>query len=916
MMTPVSSRFPKRLPFLFSGRIGLALLYLTVVSYSCNTLKLPPKKIGFFVRDIRSGFPLSDVPIHLLRSNGDSITQDIRTNEFGYFELKKKQLRNGGIAYDLHNYRLVSRRAVPNGNALTTVSDTLVLNNYHHYYDCYLDGSPFSLKEPQPLPDALLVADMHYHVSMRVQNLFGTRIYGDLGEKEGVPENINWYKDLKKLKVLHNGRWKKPYIGPLDPKKVARGGKWKRRSDKFATLTNTPFVRPPKGSSSNYLTHFTQATHPHMKQGRVGLAFNAISPFEHSVSNTPGKRRVSNALVTGAPLQWLRRIGWRKDTLTHWANFNLEYATLAGQKRDFNDFYWRFFTAGTNLKDNIPTVVSVVEGSHILQDQFFPHVFDYNLEDRTERQDKDLFNYAIRAGALLEGSESKMLFDSIFQPMVHDKVAKLGGSDSMSTASKVVIQSLLDNRGTQMLSRREWNDLGAEEQDSIGMYVDDLLFKELDQNIDSLKQLNDPPVMMVTVAHLTYNGMVGHSPNLDGGKFPTNVVAQKNFNIRVSDDPTYRRQWSGVFFTIPGVNKFGKRVIDRLVSRQNGHRIFIDLKHCDYSARKYFFEEVMIDTVRSVILKKGTKVITDTLINRNADQRVVKEYDDQYMLDYNLVSYDTVRIPPICSHCCVTGLPNDYSSPLNDDYALLRSPSTTTFNPFSINLFDEEIRTICTNDGIIGIPLEQRVLGGYINKKVVRDYKIKRNGEEVRNRVYRNRRWTNVRRLFRHYRLHDSLLIKTALDYTRDTMQVPLRKGDALLKRERCILKRTQDDYISVAPFLANLFHIIDHSDLPTEQAWDHICIGSDLDGLIDPIDLCPTAGHYPYFHTRLKQFIPVFLAIRAKNDPSGRVRGMDDYFNENFTIDQALNKLFYLSLRDFTDKYFGEALSESIARN
>lgn len=891
-------------------RLFFYTLLLSIVSTSCTSLRIPPKKVGFFVRDATTGNPIPDLEVKVVSPQGDTLLKTSRTDGLGYLELKQKDLTWRNRPYDLHRCQAIGTKVFQEGNSTYTVSESINLNNYQHYYDWYLDSRPPDSRTPQVLEDSQLVADMHYHVSMRVQNLFGTRLYGEEGAGESIPENINWYKDLKKLKVLYKGRWKKPYIGPIDEAKVADSKKWQKRREQFASLIHNKFVRPPKGSSSNYLTHYTQATNPHMKQGQVGLAFNAISPFEHSVSNTGGKRMVSNALVTGAPLNWLRRIGWKKHPLTHWENFNLEYATIRDQSRDINNFHWRFFEEGVDLKDNIPTVISVVEGSHVLQHKFFPHEFDYNLENRSDRHNKDLFNRTIEAGALREGTYSKAIFEEI--------VEALEQAIDVSPEAKVIINSLKAGR-VDKLTRSEWRELGITEKDTIEQYIDRLLHAELEQNIDSLKRMDGPPIMMVTIGHLTYNGMVGHAPNLDGGKFPTNVVAQKNYNIRVSDDPTYKKQWSGVFFTIPGLNKFGKQVMEELVSTDNGHRIFIDLKHSDFSTRKYFFEKIMYDTIlTNILLPKDADVV--------ADEQVIKDYDIQilqksteapnaFKLTEDLISYDTLRIPPICSHCCVTGLPSDYASPLNDEYALLRSPSTTIFNPFAINLFDEEIAAICQNEGIIGISLEQRVLGGYINKQQVRNYKVKRNGDIKTGSTFRNKRWKNVRRLFRHYLLHDPLLIKTAIDYTRDSMGVPEgSKGDQL-KRFKKILKITHEDYISVAPFLANLFHIIDHSGIAPKDTWDHVSIGSDLDGLIDPINICATAGQYPFFKTRLRQFIPVFLKIRAQNDPTGKAKPFAYYFNDDISVDEALNKLFYQSLRDFSNKYFNRSLDNFNAK-
>jgi hypothetical protein len=95
-----------------------------------------------------------------------------------------------------------------------------------------------------------------------------------------------------------------------------------------------------------------------------------------------------------------------------------------------------------------------------------------------------------------------------------------------------------------------------------------------------------------------------------------------------------------------------------------------------------------------------------------------------------------------------------------------------------------------------------------------------------------------------------------------------------------------------------------------------NICIGSDFDGLIDPLNICPTASHYPEFKEKLKVLIPLFLVMRKEFERNDRLLGAykeyAKYFDtadsskpEKFTLEDALDGLFYYNLKNFTQNNF-----------
>ena len=63
-----------------------------------------------------------------------------------------------------------------------------------------------------------------------------------------------------------------------------------------------------------------------------------------------------------------------------------------------------------------------------------------------------------------------------------------------------------------------------------------------------------------------------------------------------------------------------------------------------------------------------------------------------------------------------------------------------------------------------------------------------------------------------------------------------------------------------------NILHII---KVTGERGWDHICIGADNDGLINPIDYCESMQEYPKLRNGLLQMLPAMAraaGIRAPN--------------------------------------------------
>lgn len=856
-------------------------LFIVVLNSGCYQNRIPPKRISGVVREKDDGSLIGGAIVVLEKNQGGVWTPVANvsaqtTNDLGYFSFRVKDLRGSAfirptrsalraeprwkrkLKRDEAFYRKGAFRLHVTRDFNGLVSEDIIQpSEYVPFNDAYVNDT--SVHDPF---DKDRFADMHYHISMRAHNALGQRMYDKDLLAQGRHELALWNKNHRKLRVLYHGKWRRPYkvkyywLKHVDGPVVRK--KWRKRHDIMKLLFEGRLVRP-KGSN-NSMVHFSQATLPHTKSGHVYLGYNGISPFEHNLADGPTKRLVSRHLKSGVEQDFLERIGgegkqgsidpW-DNPITHWENFNAEYHLFSGQEHGPHGFNWSVLNTGADVQGagrDTPHLVAVLEGSHVLQHEIFPNDVNYDIARRTDQEQVDIADHIV-----------DLPWASIPPPM---HVVR-GELEKMHRILRDKLLSGVNDYPVAPLANKYYRDL-----------VDTLLMADVIGNLNDLKSapaLQRPPVKMVTVAHLSYNGMMGHAPALDDGKWPAKLIAQRVYNIRVSSDPAYLRQWRGLFFTVPGPNAFGKRLMRELVHHKP-RSILLDLKHCDLATREWFYDSLMV-----------RKNLPD--------------------------------VPPICSHCALTGLPIKYGSPFNDEYSVLRSASATTFYPFGINLYDEEVLRIHRHKGIIGLPLEERVLGGYVNPLKNWRTPLTRRGyikdPRWERRIHRR---AQLRRWFRR-EIHQLSPVRPAMANALLDTRTTMLEAPGFTPKAKHEERITRADFMSAEPFMQNLFRLVDlimddpknrHDDYPpVQRAWEypwwHVCIGSDLDGLIDPIDICATADRYPYFKRRLKVLIPLFLEWRRFEYPD--MRGFKDYFAAPEDIDRALDLLFYESLRDFTTR-------------
>lgn len=293
-----------------------------------------------------------------------------------------------------------------------------------------------------------------------------------------------------------------------------------------------------------------------------------------------------------------------------------------------------------------------------------------------------------------------------------------------------------------------------------------------------------------------------------------------------------------------GLYDLGREVIDAAYDEKiGGHRVFIDIKHMSLQARIDFY-------------------------------------------NYKAEKYSKCDIPIIASHVACTGISiNDIGKYIKKDYINhFSSPSSIRveakqyavveykqvpgydgmqFNPVSINLYDEEIIKVVESGGLIGLILETKMLGMSPKKHEeifeLEEYiKLKGGRDKVKGRD------------------NEEFLDDTTPDF--DTQRIV----------------QTAEERINFKKHLRHLaqqvVHIVKTVNHP--KAWNHICIGSDFDGLISSPDCCINASEYIILKTKLAAeiedlFKKTNLAAHSQN------------------IQGEVDKILYLNAELFLKKYF-----------
>jgi microsomal dipeptidase-like Zn-dependent dipeptidase len=286
------------------------------------------------------------------------------------------------------------------------------------------------------------------------------------------------------------------------------------------------------------------------------------------------------------------------------------------------------------------------------------------------------------------------------------------------------------------------------------------------ENLLFHKQPGNPRLLYITVTHLQQSVFCTHA-------YGMKLIKNQIFN------PKGR-----------GLTAIGKSFIRATLSDQNGNPIWVDVKHMSLQSRLEFYQ------LRNTEFPEAPIVATHMGVNGvSYMNKPVKK------VQTNLVS----RCVEVFYYRSVGSM-------------------DTYFNPWSINLYDEDIEEIMQSGGLIGLSLDQRILGcGNVSKEV---FSLEEFDETE---------FQPIRRPPYH-RLSES---------HHDTKQK---------------LRNWQVRY-----FCNNWLHVVKvGTQIIGENAWNHVCIGSDFDRFI---------------FGRLVEWMPVMAQAKEIEVPAAevqdRVRGL-----------------------------------------
>ncbi|MEP7142304.1 MAG: hypothetical protein ABI707_05520 [Ferruginibacter sp.] len=245
-------------------------------------------------------------------------------------------------------------------------------------------------------------------------------------------------------------------------------------------------------------------------------------------------------------------------------------------------------------------------------------------------------------------------------------------------------------------------------------------------------------------------------------------------------------------------------------------------------------------------------------------KRAVKKlYDNNILVDFKHMSYFTRTQlvaerglighddkPLICTHAGLTGCHSDFRYQFLSTRAKrgegvwrirhckpIGVVQDSSFNRSSINLYDDEIVMILQTNGLIGISLDQRILGfptdsvAYQINDSPYDQEYIADGE-------------------------DEIFFR-GIDDPEDIE--PHLSQDDILTGDEALVHGENSVEFHYYYFLNHIFHILQvaqKNGLSLKQASSCICIGSDFDGLINPLDCCISAEMYTDFKNHLLQIL------------------------------------------------------------
>lgn len=341
------------------------------------------------------------------------------------------------------------------------------------------------------------------------------------------------------------------------------------------------------------------------------------------------------------------------------------------------------------------------------------------------------------------------------------------------------------------------------------------------------------PVFFITFSHLIWNKLAGQAKGTDADGFKRKLLTvlsrapgfgpaiftQPNSGIAGLSGALYDRGTTPydngtTKYSHPDNNKLGLVALDALLSRENGRRILIDLRHSGIKTRLQFYN--LRDSLYQDVPPLVSHCAASGESLRLAIATGLRPYYDRYPEFNNPAAFyrKLVSRPFLMfNQWPYSKYFSDHDTRLKASETI-RNYSTGWFHPTSNNLADEEIEYITRNAGLMGLTIEQRGLGASMKQ-----YAATRRATQTSFRS-----WLT-------------------------------RNQPALTDSQRAALEK---QFFDAAPFMRNLWYFTNLSK-PDADVWHHLTIGSDYDGIADPMDSFATSGRLPNLESFINDYYQAF---------------------------------------------------------
>ncbi|MBN7810465.1 membrane dipeptidase [Algoriphagus sp. H41] len=308
-----------------------------------------------------------------------------------------------------------------------------------------------------------------------------------------------------------------------------------------------------------------------------------------------------------------------------------------------------------------------------------------------------------------------------------------------------------------------------------------------------------------------------------------------------------------------GLTALGKSLVERLDSRN----IAVDLKHMSVLAR------------RDLYAFRREKGITSPLVSSHSGIAGIPFDGDSE--GYRDFVFDTRKLGDVHKVRVAKVVKYDFSGLF----------PKVGFNASSISLFDEDIREIYDSNGLLGISMDERVLGYTRARKLEPDSFTDNVG--LTEDGFGNRKRVMLDWDFVSDSEFEALGLASAAKGSKLRTSVDAEELIDMIRGNSANLPPYQFFH-----FLNHVLHCValgeqfDGAAGVEKMLTKIICVGSDFDGLIDAMDWCVNCSHTRDIKNRFKEQFPQVLQKNSLRLPSG------------LSMERVADRLFFENGRDF----------------